>query len=383
MHHKNILSILFLWFVFAPPVGYGENLPSDKKYTVSGQITDQSNGEALIGATVFVKELKTGAASDLYGNYSLSLPEGDYTLRYSFVGYRSVERKIKLIQNMILKIELLPNAEVLDEVEISSEKQDKNVSEAEMSVFKMDIKTIEKIPSLMGEVDIIKAIQLMPGVQSVSEGGSGFSVRGGAPDQNLIQLDEATVYNASHLMGFFSVFNNDAIRDVTLYKGDIPAQYGGRLSSVLDVRMKEGNNKHFEVTGGIGLIASRLTVEGPILKDRLSFIVSARRTYADLFLALSPNQDLQGNKLYFYDLNAKLNYRIGEKDHLFLSGYFGRDVFKNGFAKTNWGNGTGLSAGTISSAPGSSAISRPCTATTDISWAHRTAVLHRSNGMPT
>jgi len=341
MSLKKILAILFLLFVVALPSGFGENIPSDKKFTVSGRITDQSNGEALIGATVYVKELKTGTASDLYGNYSLSLPEGEYTLAFSFVGYRTIDRKISLSANLVLKIELRPNAEVLDEVEISSEKQDKNVSEAEMSVFKMDIKTIQKIPSLMGEVDLIKAIQLMPGVQSVSEGGSGFSVRGGAPDQNLIQLDEATVYNASHLMGFFSVFNNDAIRDVTLYKGDIPAQYGGRLASVLDVRMKEGNNKHYEVTGGIGLIASRLTVEGPILKDRLSFIVSARRTYADLFLALSKNEDLKGNKLYFYDLNAKMNYRIGEKDHLFLSGYFGRDVFKNGFAKTNWGNGTG------------------------------------------
>jgi hypothetical protein len=339
---RRTATYLFIIYLFIFPwTGYGENDPSPGKFTISGRITDQSNGEALIGATVFVRELSTGTASDLYGNYSISLPEGEYTLVYSYVGYRSSEQKIKLMEDRKLMIELLPNAEVLDEVEISSEKQDKNISDAEMSVFKLDIKTIEKIPSLMGEVDIIKAIQLMPGVQSVSEGGSGFSVRGGAPDQNLIQLDEANVYNASHLMGFFSVFNNDAIRDVTLYKGDIPSQYGGRLSSVLDVRMKEGNNKHYEVTGGIGLIASRLTVEGPIVKDRLSFMVSARRTYADLFLAFSNNQDLKGNKLYFYDLNAKLNYLIGDKDHIYLSGYFGRDVFKNNFARMNWGNGTG------------------------------------------
>ncbi len=339
-HHISIL-ILCLCVLLSAGKALGDHPGSDKKMTVSGRITDQSNGEALIGATVFVKELKTGTASDLYGNYSISLLPGDYTLVFSYVGYQSQEHSVSLSENRKLMIELVPNAEVLDEVEISSEKQDKNVSEAEMSVFKLDIKTIEKIPSLMGEVDIIKAIQLLPGVQSVSEGGSGFSVRGGAPDQNLIQLDEATVYNASHLMGFFSVFNNDAIRDITLYKGDIPAQYGGRLASVLDVRMKEGNNKHFEVTGGVGLIASRLTVESPIIKNRISFIVSARRTYADLFLAFSKNEDLKNNKLYFYDLNAKLNYRVGDRDQVFLSGYFGRDVFKNGFARTNWGNGTG------------------------------------------
>lgn len=341
MWTKHIFIFLLLSLLVQPVTGFGDNLPSDQRLTISGRISDQSNGEALIGATVFVNELKTGAATDLYGNYSLSLPGGAYTLLFSYVGYRTVKKSILLAENLRLTIELQPDAEVLDEVEITSEKQDKNVSEAEMSVFKMDIKTIQKIPSLMGEVDIIKAIQLMPGVLTVSEGSSGFSVRGGAPDQNLIQLDESTVYNASHLMGFFSVFNNDAIRDVTLYKGDIPSQFGGRLSSVLDVRMKEGNSKHYEINGGIGLIASRLTIEGPILKDKLSFIVAARRTYADLFLALSSNEAMRDNKLYFYDINAKLNYRIGEKDHLFLSGYFGRDVFKNNFSRMNWGNGTG------------------------------------------
>ncbi len=341
MAFRYFAPLLLLLYLLAPDPVRAGNLSSEPRFTLSGRITDKSNGEALIGATVFVRELKTGTASDLYGNYSLSLNAGEYTIEFSYVGYVRFEKKVSLRENLVMKVELTPNAEELDEVVISSEKQDKNVSDAEMSVFKLDIKTIEKIPSLMGEVDIIKAIQLMPGVQSVSEGGSGFSVRGGAPDQNLIQLDEATVYNASHLMGFFSVFNNDAIRDVTLYKGDIPAQYGGRLSSVLDVRMKEGNNKHYEVNGGIGLIASRLTVEAPIIKDRLSFILSGRRTYADLFLALSKEKALRNNKLYFYDFNAKINYRIGEKDHLYLSGYFGRDVFRNGFARLNWGNGTG------------------------------------------
>jgi hypothetical protein len=210
-----------------------------------------------------------------------------------------------------------------------------------MSTFKLDIKTIETIPALFGEVDIIKAIQMLPGVQSVSEGSSGFSVRGGAPDQNLILLDGANVYNASHLLGFFSVFNNDAIKDVKLYKGDLPASFGGRLASVLDIHMDEGNSKKFEINGGIGLISSRLTVEGPILKDKSSFIVSGRRTYADLYLPLSSNKALQNNKLYFYDLNAKINYKPGENDQIFLSGYFGRDVFKNQFAGMQWGNGTG------------------------------------------
>ncbi|MBN1198923.1 MAG: TonB-dependent receptor, partial [Bacteroidales bacterium] len=267
--------------------------------------------------------------------------EGHYTIHYSFVGFKTVQKKIFLDKNTVIHIELSPTSETLQEVEVTSDQANKNVARPEMSTFKMDIKTIKSIPSLMGEVDIIKAIQLLPGVQSVSEGGSGFSVRGGAPDQNLILLDESTVYNASHLMGFFSVFNNDAIKDVKLYKGDIPPIYGGRLSSVLDVRMKEGNSKRFEVTGGIGIIASRLTVEGPIWKDRISFIVSGRRTYADLFLALSSEEALRDNKLYFYDLNAKVNYRIDENNHLFVSGYFGRDVFRNDFARMSWGNSTG------------------------------------------
>lgn len=312
-----------------------------KKWTISGTIRDASNGEDLTGATVFVTELKSGTISDFYGNYSMTLPEGHYTIQYSFVGFRTIQKKLFLDKNTVIHIELSPAAETLNEVEVTSDQANKNVARPEMSTFKMDIKTIKSIPSLMGEVDIIKAIQLLPGVQSVSEGGSGFSVRGGAPDQNLILLDESTVYNASHLMGFFSVFNNDAIKDVKLYKGDIPPIYGGRLSSVLDVRMNEGNSKRFEVTGGIGLIASRLTVEGPIWKDRISFIVSGRRTYADLFLALSSEEALRDNKLYFYDLNAKVNYRIDENNHLFVSGYFGRDVFKNDFAKMSWGNSTG------------------------------------------
>lgn len=310
------------------------------KHTISGRITDKSNGEMLISATIYIKEMKTGTISDSYGNYSITIPDGTYTLILSYVGYRTFVKEIHLLSNIKLNVELAPKEENLQEVEITSERNDKNVVRPEMSTFKMDIKTIQKIPAFMGEVDVLKAVQLLPGVHSVSEGSSGFSVRGGAPDQNLILLDDAPVYNASHLMGFFSVFNNDAIKDVKLYKGDIPANYGGRLASVLDIHMNEGNTKAYEVNGGIGLISSRLTIEGPIAKDKASFIVSGRRTYADLFLGLSSNKALHNNKLYFYDFNAKLNYQIDENNHLYLSGYFGRDVFKNTFAGMDFGNET-------------------------------------------
>jgi len=318
------------------------SLPENaKKYTVIGKVSDKNDGESLVGATVYIKEMKTGTTTDQYGRFSLTLPQGTYNLVFSFIGYTSYSREIKLDKDFSLKIELSTEQKELQEVVVKSDRTDQNVVKPEMSVFKMDIHTIQKIPALMGEVDVIKAIQLLPGVQSVSEGSSGYSVRGGAPDQNLILLDEATVYNASHLMGFFSVFNNDAVKDVKLYKGDIPANYGGRLASVLDVRMDEGDSKGFEVNGGIGIIASRLTVEGPIKKERCSFIVSGRRTYADLFLPLSSNKALQNNRLYFYDINAKINYVINDNNQVFLSGYFGRDVFSNQFSRMSWGNGTG------------------------------------------
>ena len=338
---KLILSSLLVFLTFFPASYLLADSELPQKWTISGSIRDLSNGEDLTGATIYIVELNTGTISDFYGNYSVTLPEGHYTVQFSFIGFETLKKKVLLDKNIKLHIELVPVTETLKEVEVTSEQANKNIARPEMSTFKMDIKTIKSIPSLMGEVDIIKAIQLLPGVQAVSEGGSGFSVRGGAPDQNLILLDESTVYNASHLMGFFSVFNNDAIKDVKLYKGDIPPMYGGRLSSVLDVRMKEGNSKRFEVNGGIGIIASRLTVEGPIWKDRISFIVSGRRTYADLFLALSSEEALRDNKLYFYDVNVKVNYRVDDNNHLFLSGYFGRDVFKNDFARMSWGNGTG------------------------------------------
>ena len=333
-----LISMAFLFLLHTPVCS--QNISKVNRYTINGKLTDKESGESLVGATIYIRELKTGTVSDLYGNYSLTLDEGRYSLLISYIGFAPIEKSIILNADQRISLELDPHQLALKEVEIKSEKDDKNVKKPEMSTFRMDIKTIQKIPALMGEVDIIKAIQLLPGVQSVGEGSSGFSVRGGAPDQNLILLDEATIYNASHMMGFFSVFNNDAIKDVKLYKGDIPASYGGRLSSVLDVRMNEGNSKKLEINGGLGIISSRLTIEAPIVKDRASFIVSGRRTYADLFLPLSSNKEMRSSRLYFYDFNAKINYRINENNQVFLSGYFGRDVFKNPLTSMQWGNET-------------------------------------------
>jgi hypothetical protein len=310
--------------------------------TVSGYVRDAGSGEALIGATVFVKETVTGTSSNQYGFYSLSLKGARYLLEFRYLGYQTVQKTIELDKDVLLNIDLVPEYKSLDEVVITSERPDVNVRKAEMSISRLDMQTIKRIPALMGEVDVLKAIQMLPGVQPTAEGTSGFSVRGGGNDQNLILLDEATVYNASHLMGFFSVFNNDALRDVKLYKGDIPANYGGRLSSVLDVRMKEGNNKKFTATGGIGLISSRLTLEGPIGSEKTSFLVSGRRTYADLFFPLLPDSGVQKSKLYFYDFNLKLNHQINERNRLYLSAYTGRDLFgQKGSSDAGFGNLTG------------------------------------------
>ncbi len=310
------------------------------KLTISGHVKDKQSGEDLIGATVFVKEINGGTITNAYGFYSISLKPGKYTIRYSYVGYQTIEKELDLKKNINIDIELDRRNETLDEVVIKGEATNANVTKTQMSVSQMDTKTINKIPALMGEVDVIKAIQLLPGVQTTAEGSSGFSVRGGAPDQNLILLDEAVVYNPSHLMGFFSVFNNDAIKDVKLYKGDIPAAYGGRLSSLLDIRMKDGNLKKYKATGGIGIISSRLTLEGPIKKDKASFIVSGRRTYADIFLMFSSDEELKKSKMYFYDLNAKINYSINENNRIYVSSYFGQDKFANDYFKISWGNET-------------------------------------------
>ena len=312
-----------------------------KTFTVSGNVRDGDNGEDLIGVSIAVMQAGSrGAATNAYGFYSISLPEGKYTLRFSYIGYAAREVAVDLAADSRLDVALKAEAKQLEEVVVSARSRKANVSSPEMGVDRISVATIKKIPVLMGEADVIKAIQLLPGVQPTAEGSSGFSVRGGGYDQNLIMLDEATVYSPSHLMGFFSVFNNDAIKDVTLYKGDIPAAYGGRLASVMDIRSRDGNSRRFSGTGGIGLIASRLTLEGPIVGDRSAFIVSGRRTYADMFLKLANKPDLRNADLYFYDLNAKLNYRIDANNRLFFSGYLGRDNLSTDYLGMSFGNKT-------------------------------------------
>ena len=315
-------------------------LLAQSRFTVSGTVKQKSSGETLNGVIVAVEENPTiGVATNEYGFYSLQLPQGNYTLRISYVGYRQELIPVKLEGNVTVNVSLSDGANI-QEVVVSAKKDNDNITKAAMGTEVLDMKTAAKIPVVFGEKDLVKTIQLMPGVKSNGEGSNGFSVRGGATDQNLILLDEAPVYNASHLLGIFSTFNSDAIKDATIIKGNSPAQYGGRLSSVLDVKMKEGNNKDYHVSGGLGLISSRLTIEGPIQKEKSSFIISGRRTYADLLANLAP--DFKDVKLYFYDLNAKANLAINSKNKLFFSGYFGKDVL--GVSKTfgsDWGNVTG------------------------------------------
>lgn len=313
---------------------------AQRKHTISGTITDAQNGEVLIGATVYAPKVNMGTTANEYGFYSLTLPEGSYTIEFSYLGYKMQSANLDLKQDRRLNIKLEESSNMLDEVVISGEGRNANVSRIEMSVQKLSAKTIKNIPAMMGEADVIKAIQMLPGVQSVSEGSSSFSVRGGGHDQNLILLDEAPVYSASHLMGFFSVFNNDVIRDVQLYKGDIPAVYGGRLSSLMDVRTKDGNNQRISGTGGIGTIASRLTLEGPIFTDKLTFVVAGRRTYADIFLPLAKDETVKDSKLYFYDLNAKVNYKINDNNRVYVAAYLGRDKFGHELMGMDFGNKT-------------------------------------------
>ena len=315
---------------------------SQEKFTISGYVKDAKNGESLIGVTVYKKNSQIGANTNEYGFYSLTLPKGADTVVFSFIGYQSIFRVVNLTSNQTISVELPEEGKNLAEVVISAEKADANIKSMEMGVAKLDIQQIQKMPALLGEVDIIKSIQLLPGVTTVGEGASGFNVRGGNIDQNLVLMDEAPVYNSSHLFGFFSIFNPDAVKDVKLIKGGIPSQYGGRASSVLDIRMKEGNSKKLEVNGGIGTVFTRVSVEAPILKDKASFIIAGRRSYIDVlakpFIA-KRSPDLKDAKFYFYDLTAKFNWRINDKNTVFASGYFGRDVFGAGF-KFNWGNST-------------------------------------------
>lgn len=309
-------------------------------YTVSGYIKDAANGEGLIGVSVYVKETGTGAVTNSYGFFAVTVPPGTYNLVISYVGYARQTKTVDLTErNVRLDLELSQEGKQLQEVVVSTSREDDNVKNIEMSVNKIDVKTLKRIPALLGEVDVIRSIQLLPGVSTVGEGATGFNVRGGSIDQNLVLLDEAPIYNSSHLFGFFSVFNPDAVKDVKLIKGGIPSNYGGRISSILDVRLKEGNAKKAELNGGIGLIFSRLSYERPLFKGKGSFIVAARRSYADVLAQPFLNKDLKGAKFYFYDLTAKGNYRINDKNTVFLSGYLGRDVFGSDFG-FNWGNET-------------------------------------------
>lgn len=318
----------------------GLQLTAQKQYTISGYLSDEESGETLIGATVQLKGTSQGAISNLYGFYSITLQQGDYTLLVSYAGFIRQEISVSLNQNLEQNFILKPDAEVLEEVVVTAEKEDRNVTDTNIGLANVSAKSIAAIPAI-GEADLIRAIKLLPGVQATSETSSGFSVRGGSPDQNLILLDEATVYNPSHMLGFFSTFNNDAIKNVQLYKGNMPVKYGGRLSSVLDVRMKEGNNQRISGNGGISLISARATVEAPIVKDKGSFILSGRRTYADLIARAAKNGEVDSSALFFYDLNAKANYTLGKKDRVYVSSYFGRDVFEFGNdIGFKWGNKT-------------------------------------------
>jgi hypothetical protein len=316
---------------------------SQEKYTISGYIKDGKNGESLTGATIHKVGTTIATSANEYGFFSLTLPAGAHTLAVSYVGYSTFHFSFDLEKSITKDFELQEEGRNLEEVVITGEADDRNVKSVEMGVARLDIKQINKIPALLGEVDLIRAIQLLPGVTTMGEGASGFNVRGGNIDQNLILLDEAPVYNSSHLFGFFSVFNPDAVKDVKLIKGGIPAQYGGRVSSILDVRMKEGNNKKLAVTGGIGTIFSRLSIEAPIIKDKASFIVALRRSYIDALIKpfLKKDSPLKGAQFYFYDLTAKFNYRINDKNTVFASGYLGRDIFGVSVFKFNWGNATG------------------------------------------
>ncbi len=333
---QELMRIHFILFIFLLGLlpSYAQN-----KVTLNGYVKDAANGEELIGATIYISSTGTGSATNVYGFYSLTVPPGTYEVEYSFIGYEKIIRTVDLSESVRLDIELGMEGKELQEVIITGDASVDKVSSSEMSTEQLTISTIQKIPALFGEVDVLKGLQLLPGVSTVGEGAAGFNVRGGSVGQNLVLLDESPVYNSSHLFGFFSVFNPDAVKDVKLIKGAMPAQYGGRISSILDVRMKEGNSKRLEVSGGVGLpIFSRLAIQGPLIKDKASFIVAGRRSYVDLFAR--PFTD--GATLYFYDLTTKVNYNLNPRNRIFLSGYFGRDVFRfdeqQGF---NWGNITG------------------------------------------
>ncbi|PLW94472.1 MAG: TonB-dependent receptor [Marinilabiliales bacterium] len=336
------LVLLFILLAFS-------QLALGQKYTISGYVKDSESGESLIGATVYDKATFQGTTTNTYGFYSLTLNAGVYDIAFSYVGYQDSIQRINLNQNISLNVSLSSTAITTKEVVITGDRPDENIQSTDMGNFKMPVEKIKTIPVLFGEVDVLKTIQLTPGVQTGGEGNSAFYVRGGGPDQNLILLDEAVVYNASHLFGFFSVFNADALQNVELTKAGMPANYGGRLASVLDISMKDGNMKKYHAEGGLGLISSRLTVQGPLKKDTASFIVSARRTYADVVMKpfIRKTSPMKNSGYYFYDLNAKVNYRISDKDRIFASGYFGRDIFDLSVAEDEFSNSIGWGNATV------------------------------------
>jgi hypothetical protein len=340
--YPKLICVLISFFVFA---GAG----TAQKFTLNGYITDSLTGETLIGASLAINNSGKGVATNPYGFYSITLDKGNYIIAFSYVGYLTKIIEVTLDSNLSYNCQLLAESYNQGEVVITAKRRDQNVRSAQMGQVDLSIDKIKQIPALMGEVDVLKAIQLLPGVSNAGEGNSGIYIRGGGPDQNLIMLDDAVVYNPGHLFGFFSIFNGDAVKNVTLIKGGMPAQYGGRLSGVVDITMKDGNNQDFEVEGGLGLIASRLSIQGPIQKEKSSFLISARRTYIDALVKpfVPKTANLYGSGYFFYDVNAKANFKLSEKDRLYFSGYFGRDVFdfnstQRAF-KTNipWGNSTG------------------------------------------
>lgn len=331
-------KILLLSLIFLSSTVFAQD-----KYTISGTISDAQTGETMIGAKLRIKEKpNVGAICNSYGYYSITLPADSFTLIVNYFGYDKYTQSVILNENKKINIQLNPSSQEIQEVIVNAERKNENILSEEMGVEKIKIKDIKKIPVLFGEQDVVKILTLTPGVKTSSEGSGGMFVRGGNNSHNLILLDEATVYNASHLLGFFSTFNSDAIKDLTLYKGTAPAEYGGRISSVMDIRMNDGNNQSYHVGGSVGLISAKLNVEGPIVKNKGSFLVTARRTYADMFLKLSRNENLNNSQLYFYDINAKANYKINDNNKIYLSGYFGRDVMSmHDRFGIDWGNVTG------------------------------------------
>ncbi len=326
---KNLIWLLLLFSAFA----------QGQQVSISGVVSDQNNGETLIGATVYVQGTDIGTTTNEYGFYSLTMDAGNYTIVYSYVGYESIEKQVQLSGNTKINVELSDGALEIEEVVVVAENNKKvDVKTPQMSVNKLSAQTIKQIPAVMGEVDVIKSLQLLPGVSNAGEGASGFNVRGGAEDQNLVLLDEAIIYNSSHLFGFFSIFNTDAIKNLKLYKGGIPAKYGGRASSVLEIIQRDGNKKNFAMTGGIGAISSRLTLETPFANEKGSILLAGRASYANLFLAIANNDNRAG----FYDLNLKGNYTLNENNRLFISGYYGQDNFEfSDIFKNNYGNVSG------------------------------------------